>query len=296
MMAKPSRQFIEASVGVPREKADAVCDFIIEHISNGLVLEDEEDSTQIVIKFYFSPSSEQQYHRQLSEYLTGLVEMGELPKPAPKIRERRVENIEWEEEYRRSVVPVHITDDIVIRPPWSAPSESIKYDIIIEPKMAFGTGTHETTRSCLRLIREHFRISMSFLDVGCGSGILSILADKMGARMIKAVDYDIDSVDNSRENFGINNVKCPTSIVHGSLETCVHDEPYDFVCANIIHSTIIEMLPELIRLTRPGGCLLLSGLLDKDEEAVTEALRGNGLDDMNVLADNEWRSILVHKD
>jgi ribosomal protein L11 methyltransferase len=214
----------------------------------------------------------------------------------PDIKEKSIKSAEWEDEYRKSVKVTTVGDDVAIRPPWETVPENIKYDIIIEPKMAFGTGTHETTRGCLRAIRDDFEPGMRFLDLGCGSGILSILADKMKADYIKAVDYDILAVENCGENFLINNVATPHDIVHGSIEKCDNDKPYDFVCANIIKSTILEMIERLDKLTAPGGLLVLSGLLEQDERPILEGLKTLGLSKVAIYADNEWRTLTVHKE
>jgi ribosomal protein L11 methyltransferase len=213
----------------------------------------------------------------------------------PPIHERLIQSTDWVEQYRQSVTPVFITPDIVIRPPWCETDPSARFEIIVEPSMAFGTGTHETTRSCLRVIRDEFQRGMRFLDVGCGSGVLSILTAKMGASFVKAVDTVGSAVENCRENFRINAVTAPSETMHGSIELCVNDEPYDFVCANIIKSTILSMLPELVRLTADNGLLVLSGLLDRDETEVSRRLRDCGMTRFAVLRDNEWRTYRVHK-
>jgi ribosomal protein L11 methyltransferase len=134
---------------------------------------------------------------------------------------------------------------------------------------------------------------MRFLDVGCGSGILSVLAYQMGASFIKAIDYDAVAVENCRENFTINKVTIPHQILESSLDVCVGDEPYHFICANIIRSTILEMLPELITLTSPGGFLVLSGLLDKDITEVTDTLELYGQNRIQIHPDNEWRTLII---
>jgi len=154
--------------------------------------------------------------------------------------------------------------------------------------MAFGTGTHATTRSSLGIIRRNFKSGMRFLDMGCGSGILSILADQMGASYIKAIDYDLAAIANCRENFEINQVSTAHDVVAGSIEKCEQD-------ANIIRSTILTMLGSLLRLTVDGGWLVLSGLLDKDEDAVAGALREHGQDDFSITRDENWLTYSVRK-
>ena len=286
------QEYIEARLDVPREYADAVCDFIIENIAGGIVIEEEDDSPTVGIQFYVD-EAKTGYREQLANYLASILADGGIAPPA--ISERRIRNLEWIEEYRASVKPIRIADDIVVRPPWHDPLPNTRYDIVIEPRMAFGTGSHETTRSSMRVIREQFQPGMRFLDLGTGSGILSILAAKMGATYIKAIDYDLAAVQNARENFAINNVSTPCDILFGSVEKCEWDKPYDFVCANIIKSTILPMLGILIKLTGPGGTLMLSGLLSQDEEEVSAALRALGESDFSILRDNKWLTYAVGK-
>ena len=144
MSHETPQEFIEARVAILRQHADAVCDFIIENIAGGIVLEDEDDSPTITIQFYVD-DSRTGYREQLSAYLKSI--MTEPGIEIPDVNERRIKNLEWIDEYRSSVKPIRIADDIVVRPPWHPTEPDTKYDIVIEPRMAFGTGTHETTRS-----------------------------------------------------------------------------------------------------------------------------------------------------
>lgn len=291
-MPQTPQEYIEARLNVPRQYADAVCDYIIVNIANGIVLEEEDDSTTVGIQFYVD-EAKAGYKEKLQAYIESIVVNGETD--TPQISERRIRNLEWIEEYRASVKPVRIAEDTVVRPPWHAVEPNTCYDIIIEPRMAFGTGTHETTRSCLKIIRERFQPGLRFLDLGTGSGILSILAAKMGASYIKAIDYDITAVQNAKENLAVNAVTVPYDILFGSIEKCEWDEPYDFVCANIIKSAILPMLPTLVKLTRSGGTLTLSGLLTQDEEEVSAALQALHEPDFSILQDEKWLTYSVRK-
>lgn len=286
--------FVEVSVTVDHDVVEALCDFIIQNFSSGMLLEDEEDSTETTIKFYLPETNTGDYHQRLSEYLSQ--RFGHDSEKIPEIRSRNLSSVDWEQQYRNSVDSLVIEPGIVIRPPWQEPAESALYDIIIEPKMAFGTGQHETTRSCLKIIAERFQPGWRFLDLGCGSGILSILADKKKASFIKAIDYDSLAIDNCRENFRQNDVAAPCEISVGSIERCEKDASYEFVCVNIIKETILEMLPALKHLTSSGGVLLLAGLLARDEAEVAARLAELGLAKFSTLPDNEWLTFAVDKE
>ena len=286
-----SQRYIEAFLEVPRDLSDAVCNFIIENFTNGIVLEEEENSPVTGIRFYVTDDSRNTYSGRLISYLRNLDRFS--PNSLPEISEREVSALSWEEEYRKSIPVVHVGPDIVIRPPWLTLEAPSKFELVIEPKMAFGTGRHETTVSCLDAVHQHFKPGTRLLDIGCGSGILSILAAKMGASFIKAVDYDLTAVENARENFAINKVDCPFDIQFGSLEKAAEDTPYDFVVANIIKSTILDMLDGLVAATHRPGILVLSGLLDKDEPDMSQAMNQRGLSDFSVMPNSEWRTYII---
>ncbi len=290
--AKPPG-YVEARLEVPRLQSDAVCNFITENFCVGLVLEEDEHSDRTRIIFYVPIGGRPGWKARLQRYLAHLPDGA--PAAVPAIQERLIDNVEWVEQYRRSVEPVLVGGDVVIRCPWHPPPPPGTYDVIIEPRMAFGTGTHETTRSCLKIVRERFRPGTRFLDVGCGSGVLSILAAKMKAAFVKAVDSDATAVDNCRENFAVNRVECPAEVLVGSLELCRGDPPYGFVCANIIKKTILALLPDLKALTAGDGIMVLSGLLEEDAVDVSSGLIRLGLAGFEVHRDNEWLTFTVRR-
>ncbi len=284
MSEQDEQVYIETRLQVPRNLADSVGDFITEHIAAGLVLEEEEDSPVTGIIFYV-PEDDTQSRERLTEFLEGLV--GNDLSEIPEIVQRSVGNASWVEKYRESIRPVTIGEDVAVRPTWCEPT-GLQYEIVIDPNMAFGTGSHATTKGSLLGVRNAFKEGMSFMDMGTGSGVLAVLADKMGASRIKAIDYDIVAIENCRENFELNKVRASHEILLGSIEKCDGDDPYDFVCANIIRSTILSMLDRLIALTRRGGVLVLSGLLELDEPAISEALQKYGQADFDIFREEGW--------
>ena len=146
-----NQTFIEVSVELPHQFVDAVSNFISDNISTGLVYEEVNELT--VIKFYLPEENKENYEQKLKFYFENLEKLHEDFNQIPPCKERIVENIEWEEAYKETVKAVLLAKDVSIRPPWEEKPVEAIYDIVIEPKMAFGTGSHETTRSCIDLIR-----------------------------------------------------------------------------------------------------------------------------------------------
>ena len=289
--SKPER-YTEVRIDVPRPIADAVCNYIIDNLTRGMILEEEEDSSITGIIFYLPESQDATYKDNLTAYIR---EINDDKSIDVDIRERTIRNVEWVQQYRESIHPMILAGDVVVRPPWEQAPEGKFIEIVIEPKMAFGTGSHETTRSCMDVLRRRIKGGERMLDLGTGSGILSILADKLGAGYLKAIDYDEVAVDNCRENFEINKVTAPHEIALGTIGRADDDEPYDIVVANIIKSTILPWIERLVALTKRPGLLILSGLLEPDLPEITAALEAARQSNYEVIEDNAWRTVVVER-
>lgn len=210
--------------------------------------------------------------------------------PSSSVRDmnlREVANRDWLEEWKKNWQPVEV-GRFVIAPPWTEVSNAPDRIIIrIEPGMAFGTGTHETTRLCLEAIEQHFA-GGSFLDVGTGTGILAIAAAKMfpDAR-VEGLDTDSDAIEIARENAKANGVGDQIQFRVGSVEETTPSA--DLVCANLTADVILQILPALIAAT--CGTLLLSGILETQIEPVIAALPQSGT--YEIKQDGEWVAILT---
>jgi len=197
---------------------------------------------------------------------------------------------DWLAEWKQSWQPVDV-GKFVITPPWiEIPETAGRIVITIEPGMAFGTGTHETTRLCLRAIEEHFT-GKSFLDVGTGTGILAIAAAKLNPEAgIQACDTDAEALSVAIENARINNVATRITFIVGS----VHEKTAsaDLVCANLTADVIIDLSPQLLQLT--CGRLILSGILKEQVAAVSGRLLECGVStEVEKLYDGEWAALIV---
>jgi len=209
-----------------------------------------------------------------------------------------VEETDWLAEWKKHWRPTRV-GRFFVAPPWEQVDDADEGTIVIriEPNMAFGTGTHETTKLCLKAIDELYRPEMSFLDVGTGTGILSIAAAKMQTAKttgivspaILAVELDPDSVTIARENAAANGVADEIEVREGTLEA---DLPaFDFVCANLTIDIIRPLLPLLV--ARFKKVLVLSGILVEQEQIITSELASLGVGQYTIARDGEWISVTV---
>ena len=193
--------------------------------------------------------------------------------------------------------PLHIGKKMVIVPAWEeyTPTEG---EIIVrmDPGMAFGTGTHETTRLVIELLEQKVKQGARVLDVGCGSGILAICAKKLGAAECRAYDIDPVAVRVARENIkdsGEENVTCDVSDLLRGVDLA--GGKYDLICANIVADIIIRMAPDVGAYMKDDGVLLASGIISERAEEVMAAIRENGLTIAEVHEDNGWCALVVTK-
>lgn len=214
--------------------------------------------------------------------------------PSSSVREmqlREVPNRDWLGEWKKSWEPVEV-GRFVIAPPWSdVTTRRDRIVIRIEPGMAFGTGTHETTRLCLKAIERYFK-GGSLLDVGTGTGILAIAAAKLfPAARLEACDTDADAIEIARENARLNEVAEHIEFRVGSIADAPTSSA-DLVCANVTADVIVALLPELFAAT--GGRLILSGILDSQLDEVVGRLRElNAAGNFVIMQDGEWVAIVV---
>jgi len=230
---------------------------------------------------------------------------GLAPETIRQTDQRVIENVDWLFEWKKHWKPT-VTEKFIIAPTWENVENTDKIVVRIEPSMAFGTGTHETTRLCLKAIEENYESAMSFLDVGTGTGILAIAAAKSQVLNLKAqvskpesesyalivgYDTDFDSITIAGENAETNEVGDEIEFRVGSISE--KDARYDFVCANITVDVIVPILPLLIEKSK--RVLMLSGILKEQENIIVSELKNFDVKNPKIEFLGEWISVLIVK-
>lgn len=197
----------------------------------------------------------------------------------------------WNEIWESNFHPVVVGDFCAVRADFHEPIPNVKWELVINPKMAFGTGHHETTWQCIAAL-EHLPVKgAKLLDFGCGTGILAILASKLGAAEVEAVDIEAESYRNTLENCAVNNVTNVTTRC-GTLDA-VEGRGFDGILANINRHVILDSLPRLAELLKPGGWVLISGILLEDEEIVSAAAQAAGFEKKWVTKRGNWLCLML---
>ena len=163
--------------------------------------------------------------------------------------------------------------------------------ITLDPGCAFGTGTHQTTQLCMKALEKYLKSGDTIADIGTGSGILAILAKKLGAASAYGCDIDETVIDVARENAGVNGVDCTFELNTADKIT----EKYDFVCANILHNVLFEIMGDLKNIMKDKGILSLSGILNEKKDVVLEAIKREDLKIIDTLNQDQWISFVVTK-
>ena len=285
--------WLEVSLTVNGELAEAVADVLARFAPNGVMTEqgvkfvdDEDEGTAtgpITVRAYLPVDEQLEERRQkLEESLYYLGRIQPLPVPAFK----SIADQNWMEAWKEHYRPIPIGRRLLILPAWLESPEPERIAIRIDPGMAFGTGTHPTTQLCLELLEKVFEDSPSpprrVIDVGCGSGILSIAALKLGAVEALGVDIDPESIKNSRENADTNGIGSELALGVGSVGEVLDGRfPWrsaGLVLANILAPVIIRLLDAgLKELVEPGGAIILSGILKEQAQGVIETGQAKGL-------------------
>lgn len=212
-----------------------------------------------------------------------------------KIETTTIQDSDWENSWKDYFDILNIGEKFVIVPTWREyENEEDKYVINIDPGMAFGTGGHETTSLCIKNLEKYVKPHDNVIDVGCGSGILSIAASYLTDGSLKAVDLDKLAVDVSRENFALNNLENRIEVEEASLLT-KETKKYDVIVANILAHIIELMLEDAYKLLEDGGYFITSGIIKDKKDELLEKMLEQGFKLVEETSDNEWYSFVATK-
>jgi ribosomal protein L11 methyltransferase len=299
--------WLEISLSVNGELAEAVAEVIDRFVSNGVVLEsgvtytDEEDegtpTGPVRVYGYLIIDEHIEENRQkLLEALWHLGQIQALPEPA--FREIQDEN--WMAAWKKHYHPIPIGKRLLILPVWIEQEDPNRLAVRIDPSMAFGTGTHPTTQLCMEMVEKYTRLGQPVIDVGCGSGILSIGALKLGASHALGVDIDPASVRATRENAVSNGVSEQLETGQGSVAEILQGRfslrSSPLVLANILAPVIIRLFGDgLANLISDDGVMVLSGILAEQAGGVEESARQHGLQLFETLQSSDWVALAFRK-
>ena len=265
--------------------------------------ETEPDDGVAYLSFYLEPDADRE--KVLSEVRQELKEMSSYVNVGEcLIEESQTEDVDWVNNWKQYFHQFYV-DDILIIPSWEdvRPEDSDKMVIHIDPGTAFGTGMHETTQLCIRQIRNYVTDSTKILDVGCGSGILGMLALKFGAAYSVGTDLDPCAIAATYENMEVNGIpKDRYEVMIGNIidDRQIQDKVgyacYDIVVANILADVLVELTPVIVNQLKPGGIYITSGIIDDKEQTVVDAVKAAGLEVLSVTYQGEWVCVTAKKE
>ena len=261
-----------------------------------------EDDGVAYLNFYLEPEEDKEQIladvKKALDELQEFLDLGECT-----ITESETEDKDWINNWKTYFKQFYV-DDILIIPSWEEVKEEDKDKMIIhiDPGTAFGTGMHETTQLCIRQLKKYVTPETELLDVGTGSGILSIIALKLGAKHAVGTDLDpcaVPAVEENKEANGIPaeafDMMIGNIIDDKNVQDTVGYEKYDIVTANILADVLVPLTPVIVHQMKPGGLYITSGILDVKEEVVKEAVTAAGLEIMEVTHQGEWVSVTARK-
>ena len=286
------KSWVKLTVKTSPEASDAISDLLFKLGAEGIELK-ETDSISLLIAYYPADDLVGERIFKIRDFFGKLRESGLDPSPA-SIELDEIEDENWLESWKAGFKPIRIGNRLIVSPTWCDP-ELKEGDILvrIDPSMAFGTGQHPTTRFSLELLERAVFKGATVLDVGTGSGILSIAAVKLGARKVTAVDIDHTVIPIARRNAEMNGVADKIELLAGDITAVPPVRKFDVVVANILTKIIVPMLPDIKARLKPGGEAILSGILVSEEEEVIEECAKIGFKHVDSISDEMWTAVRV---
>lgn len=299
-------KWLQVSLLLDGELTEATAELLARHAAGGVSIESTNlhDTNQahpqptesfMVRAFLAADSDLERRKRKLEEGLWHLAQILPLPDPHYEWLEEQDWSQLWKDRYK----PFPVGRDLIILPAWLQETQSRRLAILLDPGMAFGTGTHPSTRMCLSALEDNLQRVDVVFDIGTGSGILSIAAARLGARRVLAFDTDADAVEAAVQNVLRNSVDDRVQVVHGSLEQARQMTASglpNLVLANILAPTLTALLEEgLAALVDVGGRLILSGILEEQAPPLQEHAQNAGLKLIEIRCEQDWRALVLQK-
>lgn len=251
----------------------------------------EHKGNAAVVKAYFSEDDIKEVLKYIEERLSELKEMG-IDLGEGKLEHEKVYEEDWANNWKKYYKPAKVGDKIVVRPIWEEyEPQGDELVVTLDPGMAFGTGTHETTRMCIQSLEKYVKEDTTVFDVGCGSGILAIAAAKLGAKKAVGVDLDPVAVESSIENVKYNDLN-NIEILYGNLVEVIEGKA-DVVVANILAEIICILTDDVKRVLKQNGFFITSGIIHDRVDMVVEKLENSGFEVIEKNRDGEWNCIVA---
>jgi ribosomal protein L11 methyltransferase len=205
---------------------------------------------------------------------------------------KALERKNWNEEWERSYAPIEVGREVRVRALFHAPDERFRHELLITPKMSFGTGHHETTWLVMNEQLSLPHTDRDVMDVGCGTGILAILARKLGAQNLLAFDIDEWAVENTRENFSLNEVTQAAEVFQGTIAGVPADRRFGGILANINRNILLSEIPVYRQFLAPSGWLVVSGFYETDAPDIIQCAESQGLVYQRMNTRNQWATVV----
>lgn len=252
----------------------------------------EHKGAVAVVKAYFAEEDDiENILNYVNEKIEELKSIG-LDLGEAKVESEKMYEEDWANNWKKYYKPTKVGERIVVRPIWEEYKEANdELVLVLDPGMAFGTGTHETTRMCIQSLENYVKEDSVVFDVGCGSGILAIAAAKLGANKAVGVDLDPVAVESAKENVGYNNLD-NIEVLYGNLVEVI-DGKADIVVANIIAEVICILTEDVKRVLKDDGYFITSGIIHDRVDMVTKKLEETGFEVVEINKDGEWNCIVA---
>jgi ribosomal protein L11 methyltransferase len=277
------KKFKNITVAIHEEYFELAIAMLMDFTTQGI----QEDFDKLIITFNEDDWGD--------DVRTELIESLSIVYPDVKIeKEETIHAENWNEEFEKNVPLINVSDRIAIAPEWKKHESNAELTIIINPKMSFGTGQHETTRLVSRLLEKYVQQGQFWIDAGTGTGVLGILAVKLGAKSCYAFDNDIWSVENTLENIVLNEVEDKMEVVQVEIDN-VELPLADGIVANLFANLIIKSAPKFANSLPIGAPLLVSGILVYDKDDVISAAENAGFRFAEIIQEAEWVAIAFEK-